>query len=713
MILSPDSTRKIYEMGIESIPSESECYPAKLAHGHISWLIKQGIKFIFYPCIPYEREEFEGAVNHYNCPIVTSYAENIKNNVEELRDESIRFKNPFFAFTNEKVLTDGLIAAFPEISAEEITAAAHAGWEELADMREDIRRKGEETLQWMKDNHRRGIVLAGRPYHVDPEIHHGIPDMINSYGLAVLTEDSVSHLNPLERPIRVNDQWMYHTRLYAAANFVKTRDDLDLIQLNSFGCGLDAVTTDEVYEILAKSGKIYTCLKIDEVNNLGAARIRVRSLLAAIRVREKENKERDIQPSAINNVVFTKEMRKTYTILCPQMSPIHFNIMQPAFNAAGYKLEVLPNDNKDAVDVGLKYVNNDACYPSLMVVGQIMQALLSGKYDLDHVAVIMSQTGGGCRASNYIAFIRRALAKADMAQVPVISINLSGLESNPGFKITPELAIRIAYAAEFGDILMRCLYRMRPYELKKGSADKLHRKWEKICIDFVSEKRPSHTKFKQICRTMIRDFDHLPIDEDMKKPRVGIVGEILVKFLPAANNHLAELLEKEGAEAVVPDLIDFMAYSFYNLNFKVQYLGSKKSSALMANAGIGLINWLRSAAVKEFEKSKHFDPPANIKDLAAYAKPIVSMGNQTGEGWFLTGEMMELIHGGAKNIVCIQPFACLPNHIVGKGVIKEIRHRYPDANIVAVDYDPGASEVNQLNRIKLMLSTAMKNLENE
>ena len=580
-------------------------------------------------------------------------------------------------------------------------------------MREDIRRKGEETLQWMKDNHRRGIVLAGRPYHVDPEIHHGIPDMINSYGLAVLTEDSVSHLNPLERPIRVNDQWMYHTRLYAAANFVKTRDDLDLIQLNSFGCGLDAVTTDEVYEILAKSGKIYTCLKIDEVNNLGAARIRVRSLLAAIRVREKENKERDIQPSAINKVVFTKEMRKTYTILCPQMSPIHFNIMQPAFNAAGYKLEVLPNDNKDAVDVGLKYVNNDACYPSLMVVGQIMQALLSGKYDLDHVAVIMSQTGGGCRASNYIAFIRRALAKADMAQVPVISINLSGLESNPGFKITPELAIRIAYAADFGDILMRCLYRMRPYELKKGSADKLHRKWEKICIDFVSEKRPSHTKFKQICRTMIRDFDHLPIDEDMKKPRVGIVGEILVKFLPAANNHLAELLEKEGAEAVVPDLIDFMAYSFYNLNFKVQYLGSKKSSALMANAGIGLINWLRSAAVKEFEKSKHFDPPANIKDLAAYAKPIVSMGNQTGEGWFLTGEMMELIHGGAKNIVCIQPFACLPNHIVGKGVIKEIRHRYPDANIVAVDYDPGASEVNQLNRIKLMLSTAMKNLENE
>ena len=578
-------------------------------------------------------------------------------------------------------------------------------------MREDIRRNGEETLLWMKKNGRRGIVLAGRPYHIDPEIHHGIPDMVNSYGLAVLTEDAVSHLAPIERPIRVNDQWMYHTRLYAAANFVKSRDDLDLIQLNSFGCGLDAVTTDEVYEILSRSGKIYTCLKIDEVNNLGAARIRVRSLLAAIRVKEKEKEKRDIHPSAIRKVAFTKEMRKNYTILCPQMSPIHFSIMQPAFVAAGYRLEVLPNDNKEAVDVGLKYVNNDACYPSLMVVGQIMQALLSGKYDLDHGAIIMSQTGGGCRASNYIAFIRRALEKADMAQIPVISINLSGLESNPGFKLTPDLVIRISYAAVFGDILMRCLYRMRPYEKRQGSANALHKKWERICIDFVSARRLSHTRYKQICRTIIHDFDRLPIHEDMKKPRVGIVGEILVKFLPAANNYLAELLEKEGAEAVVPDLIDFMNYSFYNMNFKAQYLGVKKASALVANAGIQYVNWLRSAAVKEFKKSRHFTPPANIKDLASYAAPIVSMGNQTGEDWFLTGEMMELIHGGVKNIVCTQPFACLPNHIVGKGVIKEIRHQYPDANIVAIDYDPGASEVNQLNRIKLMLSTANKNLQ--
>ena len=710
VVISPTSTRKIYELGIESIPSESECYPAKMAHGHVTWLLKQGIKFIFYPCIPYERKEFPDAVNHYNCPIVTSYAENIKNNVEELRDPSITFMNPFLVFTNEKILTDRLCQEFKDIPAKEIREAAHAAWVELDAVRDDLKLKGEETLQYLKKTGRHGIVLAGRPYHIDPEIHHGIPDLINSFGMAVLTEDSISHLAPIDRPIRVNDQWMYHTRLYAAANYVKTRDDLDLIQLNSFGCGVDAVTTDQVQEILSHSGKIYTCLKIDEVNNLGATRIRVRSLLAAIRERKERNMPRTCVSSAIYKVPFTEEMRKDYTILCPQMSPMHFTILEAAFNAGGYHLEVLPNDNKEAVNVGLKYVNNDACYPSLMVVGQIMQALLSGKYDVNKVAVIMTQTGGGCRASNYIAFIRRALEKAGMSQIPVISLNMSGLESNPGFKLTLPLIKRAVYAAVFGDIIMKCVYRMRPYEKTPGSVNEMHKKWERTCMDFVSSPRPTYSGYKKICREMIRDFDNIPI-LDIKKPRVGIVGEILVKFLPAANNHLAELLEKEGAEAVVPDLLDFFSYCFRNLDFKSKYLGFKKSLGQMGKVGIWAIDMVRGAASKEFAKSKHFTPPANINELADMATPIVSVGNMTGEGWFLTGEMLELIHNGAPNIVCTQPFACLPNHIVGKGVIKEIRHRYPEANIVAIDYDPGASEVNQLNRIKLMLSTAQKNLD--
>ena len=716
VVLSPQSTRKIYELGIDSIPSESECYPAKLAHGHVSWLIHQNVDFIFYPCIPYERNEFPDSNNHYNCPIVTSYAENIKNNVDEITTGQMKFLNPFMSFASEDTLSSQLIKTFCNadynVSESEVRDAVSEAWKELAVVRMEMQQKGEEVLKYMEENGKRGIVLAGRPYHIDPEINHGIPELINSYGIAVLTEDSISHLQEVERPLIVMDQWMYHSRLYAAANYVKTRDDLDLIQLNSFGCGLDAVTTDAVNDILSKSGKIYTCLKIDEVNNLGAARIRIRSLLSAIRVREKKQTKRTIVPANYERVIFTEEMRENYTILCPQMSPIHFDLLETAFQTAGYNLVVPDVPSRTCVDVGLKYVNNDACYPSLIVVGQLMAAVMSGDYDMTKTAIVISQTGGGCRASNYIGFIRRALEKAGYPDVPVISLNLSGLESNPGFKFTPSLAQHGLYALVFGDIFLRCVYRTRPYEAVPGSTNALHEKWKKEVIEFVSQKKMlSHRKFKKMCRQIIRDFDNLE-RINVKKPRVGVVGEILVKFHPAANNYLVDLLEAEGAEAVVPDLTDFLLYCFYNTGFKADNLGMSKKSKRMGRLGINFFEWLRSAARDELEKSKHFDAPAHIDDLAKYARDIVSEGNQTGEGWFLTGEMLELIHTGTPNIVCTQPFACLPNHVVGKGVIKELRHRYPQSNIVAIDYDPGASEVNQLNRIKLMLSTANKNLQN-
>ncbi len=710
VILSPSSNRKIYELGIESIPSESECYPAKLAHGHVTWLIRQNVDFIFYPALFYERDEVKGANNHYNCPIVTSYSENIKNNVEEISSGKMKLRNPFMSFRDLGTITQALLKEFKELPGEELKAAAAAAWDELDKARRDMQIKGEETLAWLKETGKRGIVLAGRPYHADPEINHGIPELITSFDIAVLTEDSVSHLGTPERPLIVSDQWMYHSRLYAAASYVKTVENLDLIQLNSFGCGLDAVTTDQVNDILSGSDKIYTCLKIDEVNNLGAARIRVRSLLSAIKVREKLQKERSLHSSAIEKVTFTEKMRSEYTIICPQMSPIHFEIMEPAFNACGYHFVVLDNDNRHSVDVGLKYVNNDACYPSLLVVGQIMEALLSGKYDLDKTAIIMSQTGGGCRATNYVGFIRRALKKANMEQIPVISLNLAGIESNPGFRLNANLLIRAAMAAEFGDIFMRCVYRMRPYEAVSGSVDALHKKWLKTVQDYVSAKHVKLFRFNRLCRQIIRDFDRIPV-KDIKKPRVGVVGEILVKFSPAGNNHLVELLESEGAEAVVPDLIDFMLYCFYNQIYKADELGMSKKAARLSALGIWAIEHiLRGAAVKEFKKSRHFTPPTPIREIVSFAEPIVSIGNQTGEGWFLTGEMVELIHDEVPNIVCTQPFGCLPNHVVGKGVIKALRKAYPESNIVAIDYDPGASEVNQLNRIKLMLSTAQKNL---
>ncbi len=712
VVLSPPSSRSIYEMGIDSIPSESECYPAKLAHGHVEWLIKQGHNLIFYPCIPYERNEFQDAGNHYNCPIVTSYAENIKNNMESILEQNIDFMQPFLSFASEEILAKRLVEEFAQkfdITDSDITAATAAAWKELSTCREDLRRKGEETMAFLDQTGNSGIVLAGRPYHIESEIHHGIPELINSYHMAVLTEDSISHLAKIERPLNVMDQWMYHSRLYGAASYVAQKDNLNLIQLNSFGCGLDAVTTDGVADILTNADKIYTSLKIDEVNNLGAARIRIRSLLAAIRVRSEQNEKRTISSPAITKVPFTKEMKKTHTILAPQMSPMHFDLLEPIFKASGYNLSILPNDNKSAVDTGLKFVNNDACYPSLMVVGQIMEAILSERYDTDKLAVIITQTGGGCRASSYLSFIRRALQKTGYGHIPVISLNLNGLEDNPGFKLTAPFAVRAAYALVLGDIFLKCVYRMRPYEKEPGITNAIHAKWRKEACEFLTAGYPSRRRFKKLCRNIIADFDSIEI-LDIKKPRVGIVGEILVKFMPAANNNLVELLELEGAEAIVPDLLDFLFYSFYNLNFKVEKLGFKKFAATKANFGITMLKWLRKPASDAFRASKHFLPPTEIEEIAKMASTVVSQGNQTGEGWFLTGEMLELIHTGVNNIVCAQPFACLPNHIVGKGVIKELRKIHPQSNIVAIDYDPGASEVNQLNRIKLMLSTAYKNM---
>ncbi len=716
VVLSPLSDRKIYELGMESIPSESECYPAKLAHGHVQWLIDHGVKTIFHPCVFYEHQETPGAQNHYNCPIVVSYPENLKNNIEAVTSGEVRYIRPFIAFTNEKTASDRLVRLGKEeldISEKEVRAAVKKAWAEQLKAKEDIRNEGRKVLSWMEENNKCGIVIVGRPYHVDPEINHGIPEMISAYDLAVLTEDSLPIDFEPERPLRVVDQWVYHSRMYSAAEFVRERNDLELIQLNSFGCGLDAVTTDQICEILEKSNKLYTVLKIDEVNNLGAARIRIRSLLAAMRMRKEQNIEAKPAPVEYHRTEFTKKMfDEGYTIIAPQMSPIHFELLEPIFSKYGYHAVILDNDNRTAIDTGLKYVNNDACYPSIVAVGQIMEAVLSGRYDTDKLAIAMTQTGGCCRASNYVGFIRRALDKAGLSHIPVISFNANGMEKNEGFKIKPGLLMDAARALVYGDLFMRCLYRVRPYELVPGSANELHQKWKHICIDSLIDPNSGYS-YGDVCRGIVDAFDNFPIDETLRKPRVGIVGEILVKYMPLANNHLVDLLEKEGAEAFVPDLLDFFNYSIYNAEYKHEFLGTKWSSAAVSRVGIKAIRALRKPALDALEKSRRFDSPMPIEKVAELTKPFLSIGNQYGEGWFLAGEMAELLTSGVPNIVCIQPFACLPNHVVGKGVIKQLKKAYPWANIAAVDYDPGASEVNQLNRIKLMLSTAKKVCEEE
>ncbi|MDR2491842.1 MAG: 2-hydroxyacyl-CoA dehydratase [Coriobacteriales bacterium] len=768
VVLSDETRKSTYADGIESMPSESVCYPGKLSHGHIMNLLDpaKGIDFVFMPCIRHERQEDEGAPNHFNCPVVVSYPEVIKLNVEDLRTSGVDFVNPFLPYDRIDILPRRIheelarwwrtskraFGSLPSLS--EITKAVRVAWEEDEAFKRDVREAGERALAWMTETGTRGIVLAGRPYHLDPEINHAIPELVAGFGLAVLTEDSVAHIMKPERPLRVVDQWVYHSRLYAAAKLVTTRPDLDLIQLNSFGCGLDAITTDQVQEILEQAGRLYTVLKIDEVSNLGAVRIRVRSLLAALREQEQaaqaEKHEHEAPhaqgaekavpsvptaaaisvpsvPTAAATSVpapaapaatstsfvkpqYTEAMKEgRYTILSPQMAPIHFDLLIRVFEQAGYNIELLPSVDQGAVETGLKYANNDVCYPSILVTGQIMEAVTSGKYDLDRLAVIITQTGGGCRATNYIGLIRKALRDAGMGHIPVIGLSFHALgESNPGFKVSPDMLRRAIYAIFYGDLLMQCLYRTRPYEARPGSAEALFEHWMAHCKTQLLSKI-TYRSYKRTVRSIVHDFDTLPLDNDRSKPRVGVVGEILVKFHPTANNQIVDLIEAEGCECVVPGLTEFFLFGMSGGIWQHKELTKPLKSSIGARLSIALLNRLRKPVRDALRASKRFEPPATIYELADYARPILSLCNSMGEGWLLTAEMLELIHAGAPKIVCPPPFASQPNQVTGKGVIKELRRLHPESNIVPVDYDPGASEVNQLNRIKLMISVAKSN----
>lgn len=716
VIISDKSTRNTYEKGMESMPSESVCYPAKISHGHIENLIEKGITTIFYPCMPYSRKEYEKADNHYNCPIVISYSEVLKNNVENLKTKNIKFINPFLPFDTKNLVKKVMeLDEFKEynFTKQELTEAAKKAEAEYQKCKKDIQDKGTETVRYIEENNLRGIVLAGRPYHIDPEINHGIDTLITSLGLCVLTEDSVCDKAEAKRPIRVVDQWVFHARLYAAADFVGKHDNLELIQLNSFGCGVDAVTTDQVEEILSSYDKMYTLIKIDEVNNLGAVRIRIRSLLASMNKRiAKKEEEKTIGDYGIKKKIFTKEMRKDYTILCPQMAPIHFELLESAMQESGYKLELLRECTSHTVETGLKYINNDACYPSILVTGQMIEALESGKYDLNKTALIMSQTGGGCRATNYIGFIRKALKDAGFTDIPVISFNVVGMEKMPGFKLTPKMIERMIKCVIYADLLQKMLTKNRAYEINKDETQKLFDEWMTKCKKLV--RNSTNKQFKQSIYDIVNDFEKIELDTTTKKPKVGIVGEVLIKYHPFGNNFVADLLEKEGAEVILPDFMGFVKFmATHKITFN-NLLNTNKTSAKISKIAIKLIDILeKDIKIALANSKKGYLQPCDIWHLENQVKDVLSIGNQTGEGWFLTAEMIEYIENDIPNIICVQPFACLPNHVVGKGVIKTIRQKYPEANISPVDYDPGASETNQANRIKLLMTVAKDNLKNK
>lgn len=741
IVLSPQSSKKLYESGMDSISSDTACYPAKITHGHIKWLVKNGVKRIFYPCVNFEVIEDKTAANHYNCPIVATYPEVIDKNMAELfYDNGVEFYHPFLPYDDDDRMVEELHKFFSgkrkididrvrntdiinkfktdtreyglfdmNISRSELREAIRAGRSAYREFKDNMDKLGTEALKFMEEHNKKGIILSGRPYHLDPEINHGINNVINQQDMVVLTEDSIANKIEIARNVRVLDQWTYHSRLYRAAVFAGQRDDLELVQLNSFGCGLDAVTTDEVDELLGKNNKLHTVLKIDEGSNLGAAKIRIRSLKAALDEREKAGAHTKGINTPYERVVFTREMKEDYTLLVPQMSPVHFQYFAPILKAAGYKAELLPESTRNSEEEGLRYINNDACYPTIVALGQIISALKSGKYDLNKVGVFMSQTGGGCRASNYVALLRKALRDLGMEQVPVISFNAAGLEKNPGFKITPKMALRLVFAVNYGDLIMKCLYRTRPYETVKGSAEKIMNSWYDRIVSNVLDCKTG--TFKKNIKRIVSEYDNLPIYEDIKKPKIGIVGEILVKYHPNANNNLVEIIEAEGGEAVVPSFIGFFEYGMLNKTFNFKNLSGSRKEMIYNSAALKAVEHYREFVRQACRDSKRFEPDDYIEETAENAEHILSVGNQCGEGWLLTGEMVDLINSGVKNILCLQPFACLPNHVTGKGMIKVMRSYDEDANIVAIDYDPGASNVNQLNRIKMMMSTAFKNLE--
>lgn len=823
VMISGRSSHELFETGIESIASENICYPAKLVHGHIKWLLGKGVKTIFYPCVSYEENLVPNTDNHYNCPVVANYPVVIGANMPELREEGIRYMRPYFNMANHELMVDRIVEEFAwaNVTREEAETAVKAAYAENEVFKHDVQMEGLKALAYMKEHDCRGIVLAGRPYHIDPEVNHGIPETICSLGMVVLSEDSICELQPGEKlnlsdflaadeddpckknadgfrhvedrkvtkmPLRVTNQWAYHARLYSAANFVASYPGLELVQLNSFGCGLDAITTDQVGEILADKADVYTMLKIDEVSNLGAAKIRLRSLKAAVEERER-NKQRGIaavmpnkQDSAsnkqgefrktgseaptpgrqvmldtvmkanpklteavkaasrraaengigeakksahnsatmskyANRVPFGKDM-KDYTIVAPQMSPIHFSLVESVIRSGGYKFDILEHASRENVETGLKYVNNDACYPAIMVIGQLVDAILDGKYDPEHTALAITQTGGMCRATNYFGLIRKALVDAGYPQIPVIAISTQGIEDNPGFTATPALLHRVIKALIIGDLLMKCLYRVRPYEVTPGSANQLYHTWDTIVRETLEHHGYSKTArkfigkgylpYQTLVKEIVKSFDALPLKDEPRKVRVGVVGEILVKYQPDANNHVVDVIESQNCEAVVPGIMEFMTTRPYISDWNEHYLGmggNKLGYALMRKA-LDMYN----APVHKAIDLAHgkFSQDLPMPELVKKADEVTSVGVQAGEGWLLTAEILELIESGCPNVICAQPFACLPNHVTGRGMFGKIRRLHPEANIVSIDYDPGASEANQLNRIKLMIAAAKK-----
>jgi predicted nucleotide-binding protein (sugar kinase/HSP70/actin superfamily) len=664
--------------------------------------------------VVYEQEEYENALNTYNCPVVTGYPDLLKSAVNPERKFGIPLENPVISFKDFNLLKDQLYLFFKQsgINYRTVSEGVEKGMAAQSNYRKQLKSMAKTQLSKADAEGRTTVVLAGRPYHVDPLINHGISQLLTELGVDVISETAV----PLNadavslEDVNVLTQWSYANRLYAAAGWVTDTANAQMVQLTSFGCGPDAVSTDEVKEILRYGGKIHGLIKMDEISNLGAVRIRLRSMLEA--VKEKNGKTRATGAGTMKKDRAVVEEDRKRILIAPYFSPFYSPLIPSAFRPLGYRVEVLPPQDRVSVEWGLKTINNDMCYPAILVAGDIIKAFQSGCYDPENTAVILTQTGGQCRASSYVSLIRKGLAAAGLDEVPVITISNEEINPQPGFKIDKMgLIKRLGLGIIFADPLARMYLSTMVREKVPGTSKNLH---EKYLLEMETGiENADYYYLLNLLKKAVTDFNLVEIN-DKTVPRVGIVGEIFVKYNFFSNGNIIDWLSGQGVEVVLPPIQSFFAQRFINETYD-QKAFLKRS--LVDRIKYRLLEIYSRYHIDQIERVmqgfRFYRKAHDLRELAEITDEVVSLANQFGEGWLLTAEMITMLNEGIGNIVCLQPFGCIANHITGKGMENKLKEMFPSLNLLSLDMDAGASEVNLLNRLHFMVTAAREQVARE
>lgn len=717
VVLSDKTSETTAHIASGTLTSDNICFPAKLTNGHILNLIDKNVDRIFYPIVNFEKQEFDEMSNNFNCPVVTGYPSVIRSAINPYEKYGIHYDTPNINFKNKKLLKKACFNYFSTlgINKKDFNKAFKLAVAEYSNFKQLLKTRASEILIQSVIDNRKVIVLAQRPYQIDSIVNHGIPEMISDFGYDVITEDSLQYTEEdAVDNLVVLSQWGYPNRLYRAAKWSLRFDNVEFIQLNSFGCGPDTLVIDEIADLMELSGKSYSVIRIDEQSAQGSLKLRIRSLIESFKLRDENRIKTHNQEKKKKTKVFTDADRNR-TILAPFFSPFHSAYAKAAFKSLGYDIKQLPPSDKESIDLGLKYINNEICYPATLVVGDVLRALKSGEYDLNNVAVGITQTGGQCRASNYLPLIKKGLIKNGYYNVPVVGITLSNLELNkqPGFKISKIKFIRQSVLGLlYGDAISRMYYALAPREKVKGSAEKVSNKYADLAQDYIAT-----SEIKQILSILkdaVNEFNQIEVTKNIV-PRIGVVGEIYVKYNPIGNNHAIDYLIKHGVEPVIPPLINMFTQWFVNIDVKNDYLiDNKPIMKQLGNIFEKKYNNIDGKFEDIMSKFKFNHPKYNIRHTAELAKKVVNLSfHYFGEGWLIAGDILEFEDYGINNVLCLQPFGCIANHIVAKGIENTLKKINPKLNVLFLDIDSGVSPVNIHNRLYLLMKNAEKEIMNK